>query len=59
MRNHGELTVDGLGMDDIINTVGINYRMTEMEAAVANVQFNKLGHLNNHRIKLANHLTKS
>ena len=57
MRNHGELTVDGMEMNDIVNTVGVNYRMTEMEAAVANVQFKKLESLNDYRIKLADHLT--
>ena len=42
VRNHGECVVDGLGVRDIVNTVGLNYRMTEMEAAVAREQFRKM-----------------
>lgn len=57
LRNHGEVVVGAMGVDDIVNTVGLNYRMTEMEAAVALVQFRKLAELNNRRIALANCLT--
>ena len=32
--------------DNIVNTLGLNYRMTEMEAAVAGVQFRQLDELN-------------
>jgi perosamine synthetase len=56
-RNHGEVVVDGMGLDDIVNTVGLNYRMTEMEAAVARVQFGKLDALNATRIALADRMT--
>ncbi|MGE3556391.1 MAG: DegT/DnrJ/EryC1/StrS family aminotransferase [Candidatus Obscuribacterales bacterium] len=35
IRNHGENVVDELGMDDLSNMVGFNYRMTEVTAAVA------------------------
>lgn len=59
MRNHGEVVVDALSPDDIVNTVGLNYRMTEMEAAVALVQFGKLDALNARRIALANRLSKA
>ena len=58
MRNHGEVAVAGLGVDDIVNTMGVNYRMTELEAAIARCQFRKLPQLNAARIHLAGHLTK-
>ncbi len=59
MRNHGEVAVEGMGYSsDLVNTVGVNYRMTEMEAAVAVCQFNKMNSLNSFRIKLANKLTE-
>jgi len=57
MRNHGEVLVSGLGIEDIVNTVGLNYRMTNMEAAVAREQFRKLPRLTEQRIALAEHLT--
>lgn len=58
MRNHGEVAVAGMGVEDIVNTIGVNYRMTEMEAAVAKVQFEKLPQLNAPRIEMANYLTE-
>lgn len=57
MRNHGEVAVAGMGIADISNTVGLNYRMTEMEAAVAYEQFQKLDSLNYERIALAEKLS--
>lgn len=62
VRNHGEVIVSGLDLtepEEIYNTVGLNYRMTEMEAAVAKCQLRKLDILNQQRINLANYLTKS
>jgi perosamine synthetase len=58
VRNHGEVVVGPMGVDDIVNTIGLNYRMTEMEAAVARCQFRKLPALNADRIKLADRLTQ-
>ncbi len=57
VRNHGETVVDAWGVEDIVNTIGQNLRMTEMEAAVALCQFNKLDELNASRIELANYLS--
>jgi len=57
VRNHGEVTVEALeakGADDI---VGFNYRMTEIEAALAIEQWKRLDFLNERRISLANYLT--
>lgn len=58
MRNHGEVAVAGMGVEDITNTIGVNYRMTEMEAAVARVQFAKMQSLNAPRIEMANRITQ-
>jgi len=59
MRNHGEVAVEGMGFeDDLVNTIGVNYRMTEMEAAVALCQFKKMERLNADRIQLAERISK-
>ncbi len=58
IRNHGEVIVDGMGVEDIDGIIGFNYRMTELEAAVSIGQFRRLDELNDHRIDLAEHLTK-
>ncbi|MDT3687777.1 MAG: DegT/DnrJ/EryC1/StrS family aminotransferase [Pseudorhodoplanes sp.] len=58
IRNHGEVVVEQMRIDDIVNTAGLNYRMTEMEAAVAGVQFGKLDALNEARVALAARLTQ-
>lgn len=59
VRNHGEAVVEGLGVKDISNTLGWNYRMTELEAAVAIGQFRKLDFLTRYRQELASYLTSS
>ena len=53
VRNHGEAVVQDLGITDVVNTMGQNLRMTEMEAAVAACQVRKLDVLNSHRVMLA------
>jgi len=58
VRNHGEAVVEGLGVTDIVNTLGWNYRMTELEAAVGIEQFKKLDQLTKPRRQLADYLTK-
>lgn len=58
IRNHGEVIVDDLGVSDIGNVIGFNYRMTELTAAVGIGQFKQLDFLNNERIKLARYLTE-
>ena len=58
-RNQGEAVVEDFGITDIKNTVGLNLRMTELEAAIAIEQFKKLDYLNDKRIELANRLTSN
>ena len=59
VRNHGEKLVSDLGVEDICNTVGLNYRMPNMEAAIAKIQFEKLDSLTEPRVNLANHMRSS
>lgn len=57
-RNHGDVVVDAY--DDerrFEHVLGSNYRMTEMEAAVANEQIKKLDGLTDYRIELADYLS--
>jgi perosamine synthetase len=56
-RNHGEAVVDELGIDDIANTVGSNYRLSEIHAAIAIEQLKKLDGLLADRRHLAEVLT--
>ena len=42
IRNHAEQVVEGHGIDNIVNMLGFNYRMTEIEATIAREQLKKL-----------------
>ena len=57
VRNHGEAVVDELGLDDIANTVGSNYRLGEIHAAIAVEQLKKLDTLLAHRRQLGQVIT--
>jgi dTDP-4-amino-4,6-dideoxygalactose transaminase len=57
IRNHGEVVVKDKGTEDIVNLVGFNYRMTEMEAAVGIEQLKKLPSLHPPRVACADYLT--
>ncbi len=58
IRNHGEAVVKGKGVENIVNLVGFNYRMTEIEAAIAREQLKKLERLLVPRIEAASYLTE-
>ncbi len=45
IRNHAEAVVEAKGVEDISNMIGFNYRMTEIEAAIARCQLEKLNGL--------------
>jgi len=51
IRNHAEAIVEGKGVSNLVNMVGYNYRMTELDAAVARCQLLKLTELNRKRLK--------
>ncbi len=56
VRNHGEAVVAGEPRQYLSSTIGWNYRMTEIEAAIGLVQLNKLDELNDARRRLARYL---
>lgn len=58
IRNHGEVVVKAKGTEDIVNMVGFNYRMTEIEAAIAREQLKKLERLAKARRDAADYLTE-
>lgn len=53
IRNHGELASTARGLEDIVNTFGFNYRLTEMQAAVGIEQMKKLKKLMDERFSNA------
>jgi len=58
IRNHGEVVVKDKGVENIVNLIGFNYRMTEIEAAIAREQLKKLERLVVPRNEAANYLTE-
>ncbi len=58
IRNHGEVVVKNKGTQNIVNLIGFNYRMTEIEAAIASEQLKKLEKLVVPRIEAAEYLTE-
>ncbi len=52
IRNHGEAVVGAAGYENITNILGFNYRMTELQAAVAIEQLKKLDHMTELRLEL-------
>ncbi len=57
IRNHAEVVVGKKGVTNLVNMVGFNYRMTEIEAAIGVEQLKKLGGLLAPRIAAAEFLT--
>jgi len=58
IRNHGETVVKAKGVQNIVNMIGFNYRMTEIEAAIDSEQLKKLERLLLPRIEAAEFLTQ-
>lgn len=50
IRNHAESVVEGMGYNNLVNMLGFNFRMTEVEAAIARTQLYKLDDLIDSRI---------
>ena len=59
IRNHAEAVCEDQGVKNIVNMLGFNYRMTEIEAAIGIEQLKKLDWLTSARIKLAYYLTEA
>lgn len=58
IRNHAEVVVEKKGVSDLTNMIGFNYRMTEIEAAIASEQLKKLERLVVPRVEAADFLTQ-
>ncbi len=58
VRNHAENVVGPAGYENIVNMLGFNYRLTEIQAAVAIEQFKKLDTINRARIDFVNYLNE-
>lgn len=58
IRNHAESIVEAKGVKNLVNMVGFNFRMTEIEAAIARCQLKKLRPLLKSRIENIEYLTK-
>lgn len=58
IRNHAEAVVEDMGHTNLTNMVGGNFRMPEVEAAIATEQLKKLPGLLKSRIELAEYLTE-
>lgn len=61
IRNHAEAVLSARGIkdkDELINMVGFNYRMTEIEAAIASEQLKKLPALLQERMQNTNYLNE-
>ena len=58
IRNHAEAVVDGMGVSDISNMIGYNYRLGEIECAIGIEQLKKLPDLVSGRQKAAEKLTE-
>ncbi|HEX6576633.1 MAG TPA: DegT/DnrJ/EryC1/StrS family aminotransferase [Gemmatimonadaceae bacterium] len=58
IRNHGEVVVKDKGTSDIVNLVGFNYRMTEIEAAIGIEQLKRLPSLHPPRVRNAEYLNE-
>ncbi|MBN1872266.1 MAG: DegT/DnrJ/EryC1/StrS family aminotransferase [Candidatus Omnitrophica bacterium] len=56
VRNHAEAVVGKKGEKDIVNMIGYNFRMTELEAAVSREQLKKLRRFVHRRIENCNYI---
>ena len=57
IRNHGEAVVGPAGYENIVNTLGFNYRLSEVASAMASEQLKKLDDLNRIRLGLVDRLS--
>ena len=58
IRNHAEAVVEAKGYSTLVNMIGFNYRMTEVEAAIGREQLKKLPSLLAERQKNIAYLSK-
>lgn len=58
IRNHGENVAEALGVEDLGNVIGGNYRLTELQAAIGIEQLKRLDGYLATRQELATHLSR-
>jgi len=58
IRNHAEVVIAKKGYDSLVNMLGFNYRMTEIEAAIGKAQLKKLKGILKGRIENIKYLNK-
>lgn len=58
IRNHAENVTEELGGGDLVNLVGFNFRLTELQAAVGNAQLEKLDGLVQERQAVAERFSR-
>ena len=58
IRNHGEAVASGAQYENLVNMLGFNFRLTELQAAVAYEQLKKLGQLNEIRLEMIDRLAR-
>ena len=58
IRNHAEAVVGDMGVSDLSNMIGSNFRLGEIECAIGISQLDKLSQLVDRRVEIANLLTK-
>ncbi|MDR5586526.1 MULTISPECIES: DegT/DnrJ/EryC1/StrS family aminotransferase [Clostridium] len=58
IRNHAEAVVEAKGVNNLVNMIGFNYRMTEIEAAIAREQLKKLDNLLEARLKNVEYISE-
>lgn len=59
IRNHAEAVVGGKGVKNLVNMVGHNFRLGEIEAAMGTTQLKKLPRLVRNRQRAAERLTRA
>lgn len=59
IRNHAEAVVEEKGVTDLVNMVGFNFRLTEIQAAIGREQLKKLEELVTKRIENCHYLAES
>jgi perosamine synthetase len=58
VRNHGENAIEAENWNEDADIVGYNYRLTELQSAIAEVQLQRLDELTEHRLRIAKALDR-
>lgn len=59
LRNHAETTIEKSNKKELVNMIGFNFRLTEIQAAIGIEQLKKLKFIIKKKIKIANYLSKN